>query len=175
MKDALRSFRRLYWRIRLRLFSTSKLFLAGGFSQIARDFEAAEYSYVGPGCLIMSGVSIGRYTMLGPRVCIVGNDHVFDKVGLPVIFSGRPEFKRTDIGRDVWVGAGAIIMCGVRIGDGAIVAAGSVVTKDVEPFAIVAGVPARKIRDRFDSHDKKVAHQVFLNGPAVSRSFCARR
>lgn len=58
--------------------------------------------------------------------------------------------KRTKIGNDVWVGHGAIIISGVNIGDGAVIGAGAVVTKDVAPYAIVAGVPARVIRKRFD-------------------------
>lgn len=54
------------------------------------------------------------------------------------------------IGNDVWIGYGAVVMSGVRIGDGAIVAAQAVVTKDVAPYTIVGGVPAREIRSRFD-------------------------
>jgi acetyltransferase-like isoleucine patch superfamily enzyme len=59
----------------------------------------------------------------------------------------------TEIGHDVWIGNRAIVPGGVSIGDGAIVAAGSVVTKDVPPYAIVGGNPARHIRDRFDEED----------------------
>lgn len=66
--------------------------------------------------------------------------------------SGRPSFHggTVVIGNDVWIGANAVIVRGVNIGDGAIVAAGAVVTKDVEPYTIVGGVPARPIRKRFD-------------------------
>ncbi len=56
-----------------------------------------------------------------------------------------------EVGDDVWVGFGAIVLSGVRIGRGAIIAAGSVVTKDVEPYAIVAGNPAVKVGARFDN------------------------
>ena len=55
-----------------------------------------------------------------------------------------------EIGNDVWIGMNAMILSGVKIGDGAVVGAGSVVTKDVEPYAVVAGNPAREIRKRFD-------------------------
>ncbi|GLQ81463.1 hypothetical protein GCM10007881_49840 [Mesorhizobium huakuii] len=55
----------------------------------------------------------------------------------------------TEIGNDVWIGLRAVIMPGIRIGDGAVVGAGSIVTKDVAPYAIVAGNPARFIRSRF--------------------------
>lgn len=60
-----------------------------------------------------------------------------------------PEAPRTSIGADVWIGAGATVLAGVTIGVGAIVAAGAVVTKDVAPYEIVAGVPARRVRMRF--------------------------
>ena len=96
--------------------------------------------------------------MLGPSVKIIGNDHVFNIPGTPVIFSGRPDFKETCIGRDVWVGANAIVLSGTKIGDGAIVAAGSIVTKDVKAFTIVAGVPAKLIKNRFNSTEEEVFH-----------------
>ncbi len=61
------------------------------------------------------------------------------------------ENHRVSVGNDVWIGAGAMVLDGVRIGDGAVIAAGAVVTRDVEPYAIVGGVPARVIRHRFDA------------------------
>jgi len=60
------------------------------------------------------------------------------------------ELKRTQIGNDVWIGARAIVLDGISIGDGAVIAAGAVVTKDVPPYAIVGGVPAKLIRYRFE-------------------------
>ncbi|MCI8526879.1 DapH/DapD/GlmU-related protein [Lachnospiraceae bacterium 42-17] len=61
------------------------------------------------------------------------------------------EAKGTIIGNDVWIGCGSIIMDGITIGDGAVIGAGSVVTKDVLPYSIIAGVPAKLIRKRFDN------------------------
>lgn len=130
---------------------------------MASDLKAGAYVFVGPNCLVYPGVSIGAYTMLANDVQIVGGDHNFKTPGVPMIFAGREERKNTKIGRDCWIGARSIIMTGVEIGDGAIVAAGSVVTKDVEAYSIYAGVPARKIKSRFDNEEDIERHKRFLN------------
>ncbi|MDA7870457.1 hypothetical protein N9Z58_01205 [bacterium] len=65
---------------------------------------------------------------------------------------------------DVWVGLGAIIMDGVTIGEGSIIGAGSVVTKDVPPYTISAGCPAKKIRDRFLNQSDRIEHSKKING-----------
>ena len=162
MRKLLRKIRRYFWRMRLGLKHVDPTFLAGGKSSINKDLVAGPFSYVAPGCMISSGVEIGAYTMIGPRVMILGNDHVHNVAGKPVIFSGRPEFKKTLIGSDVWIGAGCIIICGVKIGDGAIIGAGAVITKDIAPYSIMVGVPAKFIRQRFDLeqqalHDRMLA------------------
>lgn len=139
-------------------------FNIGGKCKISKDFTAAEYSYVGNNCLIYPGVSIGRYTMLAQNVQIIGSDHNFNKVGVPSTFAGRPKLQKTNIGRDVWIGANAIVMTGVSIGDGSIIAAGSIVTKDIESFAIVGGIPAKFIKKRFNSEKDILCHLDMLNG-----------
>ena len=93
--------------------------------------------------------------MLAHDVMILGGDHNYKVAGIPTVFAGRDVTRPTNIGDDVWVGAGSIIMAGVTIGDGAIIAAGSVVTKDVPPYAIVGGVPAKILRYRFDEGVRK--------------------
>lgn len=147
-------------------------YLAEG-SRISPDFVAREFSYVGPECIVGPKVELGAYSMLGPRVAIVGTDHVFDEPGVPIIFSGRPEMKPTVIERDAWIGCGSVLMAGVRIGRGAIVAAGAVVTSDVLPYEIVGGVPARKISDRFDTDAEREAHDRMLAQAPERRTFCA--
>ena len=164
----------MYWRRRLRLAHVDKTFLAGGFSQISRDFVAGPYSFVAAGCLIYPGVSIGAYTMLGPGVRILGNDHVFDRAGTPIVFSGRPPQKPTRIGSDVWIAAGAIVLCGVTIADGAIIGAGSVVTQDVPAFTVVGGVPARLLRRRFLSEEDERLHRQMLEGPILAGGYPAK-
>jgi len=112
---------------------------------------AGDYVFIGMNAHIYANVQIGHFVMLASNVAIVGGDHRFDVVGVPVRFSGRDgmEDLLTVIEDDVWIGHGCIIMAGVRIGRGAIVAAGAVVTKDVPPYAVVGGVPAKLIRYRF--------------------------
>jgi acetyltransferase-like isoleucine patch superfamily enzyme len=122
--------------------------------------------------VIQSKVRIGRYTMFAQGASVVGADHRMDVVGVPMIFAGRPEIPETIIGDDVWVGFGAVIMQGVKIGSGAIIGATAVVTKDVPPFEIWAGVPARKIGHRFRDTDHQRLHQAMLEGEVVSGIFC---
>lgn len=116
-----------------------------------RGFQAGDYVYLGPCVEISPQVQIGNYSSLSSYVVITGNDHRFDAPGVPIRFSGRPEPVVTHIGHDVLIGHGAVIMRGVTIGNGAVVGAGAVVTKDVPPYAIVAGVPAKVLRYRFDA------------------------
>ena len=115
-----------------------------------------EYSYVGPFSIINTA-SIGRYCSIGPGVIIGTGKHPIDKLSTsPHIyeFSGsKSSFLRVEIGHDVWIGANAIIFGGVKIGQGAIIGAGSVVTKNVMPYEVVCGVPARYLKMRF-SDDK---------------------
>ncbi|MBA4365798.1 MAG: acetyltransferase [Coprothermobacter sp.] len=133
-----------------------------GWSRLASDIKTHEYVYIGPSCTIGPGVEIGAYTMLAPRVAIVGGDHRYDRPGVPTEFSGRAALRRTSIGADVWLGFGCIIIAGVTIGRGAIVAAGAVVTHDVPPYAVVGGVPAKFIRWRFASTDDRAIHDAML-------------
>lgn len=140
-------------------------------SSIHKSLVMGPMGYIGPGADIPSGVVIGKYVMVGPDLLITGNDHNFDRPGTAVIFSGRPAPKNTLIGDDVWIGARVIIMCGINIGRGAVIAAGAVVTKDVEPYAIVGGVPARKIRMRF-TPEQILIHERYLLLSPVEGSYC---
>lgn len=105
--------------------------------------------YLNAGCTILDSakVEIGDGAMLGPAVQIYCAEHHLDPVPRA---QGIEIAKPVMIGRDVWIGGGAILLAGVTIGDGAIVGAGSVVTRDVPPGATVVGNPARAIK-RSDS------------------------
>ncbi len=93
------------------------------------------------------GVNIGDRTLIGYRTQILSSNHTIPQIGEPFPISGD-EHKPIFIGKDVWIGANCIITAGINIGNGVVVAAGSVVTKDVEDFAIVGGVPAKIIKKR---------------------------
>ena len=131
-------------------------------SRISRDIIVGEYAYIGEGAEITSQVVIGNYSMLATAVSIVGGDHNFNLPGVPIVYSGRPIQHKTLIGKDVWIGHRVVVMSGVNIGDGAIIAAGSVVTKDIPPFSIYGGVPAKFMRKRFSDMESEVAHAKML-------------
>jgi acetyltransferase-like isoleucine patch superfamily enzyme len=119
---------------------------------------------------IVYSADIGRYCSMGQRVLVAPFEHPTDWLsshpfafGIDDQFQYAPEyneilspeqfepnFRRTKIGNDVWIGAGAFIRRGVTIGDGAIIAANATVVSDVPPYHIVGGTPARTIRQRFD-------------------------
>jgi acetyltransferase-like isoleucine patch superfamily enzyme len=94
-----------------------------------------------------SSVRIGAETLLAAYCYVVGGGHDFDRVDVPVVQQARPS-RGIVVGPGGWLGAGAIVLDGVTIGPNAIVGAHAVVTQDVPPFAIVAGAPARVVRDR---------------------------
>ena len=110
------------------------------------------HSEIGKFCSIAAGVTIG----LGQHpISQVSSHPAFYSKNQPIIKTFSSEdtfqpFKKTTIGNDVWIGQNASIMDGVKIGNGAIIAAGSVVTSEVAPYAIVGGVPAKLIRFRFE-------------------------
>ncbi|MEZ9282141.1 DapH/DapD/GlmU-related protein [Vibrio cyclitrophicus] len=120
------------------------------------DFEIGDLSYINKNSTL-SDVSIGKYSSISSNCSIGGFEHpIHHFTTHPIIFNSYYGSKRiisvpkkkTIIGNDVWVGHGAIIKQGVIISDGAVVAAGAVVTKNIPPYEIWAGVPAKKINVR---------------------------
>lgn len=134
--------------------------------------KVGRYLFVNIDTVIYGGVDIGRFCTFARHCQIGGDEHPMHYLSTsyfrisrdwfvndPISRSAdqlkhRPFHKKSrggnnTIGNDVWVGAGAIVLRGVNIGDGAVVGAGSIVTKDVPPYAIVAGNPARVVRMRF--------------------------
>lgn len=133
---------------------------------ITNNSRVASYSYIGRNCLIQN-VSIGKFCSIASDVYIGLGRHPTDLISTSTLFYRTKntlglqlvkkdyefnEYAKIEIGHDVWIGTRAIILDGVKIGNGAIIAANSVVTKDVPPYAIVAGVPAKLIKFRFDEN-----------------------
>lgn len=143
-----------------------------GFHNIVYDntllynVSVDDYSYIG-GDSRLSNVSIGKFCSLGPELRIgLGRHPLRLKSTFPGFYTSggyygvkqeykndEPAYERIIIGHDVWIGARAMILDGVTVGTGAVIAAGAVVTKDVPPYAIVGGVPAKIISFRFSEDE----------------------
>jgi len=161
-------FRRL-----LRLF-IRPLFAACGRNVKFNPFDKFTYGtikigdnvYIGQGaCFSASkGLKIGSKVMFGPNVIIRGGNHNTTVLGRYMfdVHEKKPEDDQpVIIEDDVWVGAGAIILMGVTISRGAIIGAGAIVTRDVAPYSVVAGIPARVIRLRW-SEEEIIKHENSL-------------
>lgn len=105
-------------------------------------------SGIGIDCEINGCVKIGNDVMMGPEVVIYTSGHKFERTDIPMWQQGSTEVRPVRIGNDVWIGRRVIIMPGVTVGDGAIIGAGAIVTKDVPAYCIVGGVPAKVIKRR---------------------------
>lgn len=121
------------------------------------DVKLGQGAGIGANCSIPSGVTIGDHGMIGIDVLMFTNEHRHDDLTVPMGLQGRTEIQPIVIGNDVWIGSRSLIMKGVHIGDGAIIAAGSVVTRDVPPYEIWGGNPAHFIKSRLAGKDDENA------------------
>lgn len=112
------------------------------------ELSIGDNSGVGIDCEIYGKVSIGSDVMMGPEVIIYTSGHAHERIDIPMREQGMSEIKPVTIGNDVWIGRRAMIMPGVNIGNGVVIGAGAVVTKDVPDYCIVGGVPAKILKIR---------------------------
>jgi len=133
--------------------------------------------YIGRNSQIECNVDIGNEVLIANNVAFIGRyDHYYQQIGTPIRFASQirdedyewlEKDRFTRIEDDVWIGYGAIILSGVTIGKGSIIAAGSTVTKDVETYSIYAGVPAKKVSDRFENADDLKNHLKLIAGDVL--------
>lgn len=128
-----------------RLGPYATLVAGGGFIRVGRN------SYVGPQAILRGdgGLEIGENALISPQVVMMSAEHIFADPSVPIYQQGETR-RGIMIEDDVWIGAGAKVLDGVRIGHGAVIGAGAVVTRDVPPLAVAVGVPARVLKLRTD-------------------------
>lgn len=125
-------------------------------------------------CNVATNVIFRNNILMAGRVCFVGkNDHTFSTPGELIWNGERGDSGITYIEDDVWICHNATIVGGVTIGKGAIIAAGAVVTQNVPPCEIWGGVPAKKIKDRFNNNTEKDKHIAYLEQIYIY-SFCPK-
>jgi len=171
MKQLLRNLRFYYLiNIKWRRFSFGKNPYIGRlvYMYAKNMIKVGDNFYIGKFSQIECDAEIGDNVIIANRVALVGKyDHHYQQIGVPTRLASKisdPDYswkglnEKVIIEDDVWVGYGAIILSGIKIGQGSIIAAGSLVTKDVEPFSIYGGFPARKIRNRFENEKDLLEH-----------------
>ena len=122
----------------------------GAFLASGKDITIGNNSGIGLGCRVTGPLSIGDDVMMAPGVMIFTQNHETSDLSIPMRLQTAPKYK-VNIGNDVWIGANALILPGITVGNGCIIAAGAVVTHDVPDYAIVGGNPARIIKYRNQS------------------------
>ncbi|MCZ4354184.1 CatB-related O-acetyltransferase [Roseovarius aestuarii] len=141
-----------------------------GSARIREKATVGRFSFVNTRSTVYQGGKVGRYCSIGKNVEVGPFNHPMERISTsPVSYHVHlhfPDFKDTFpshpfdlksgavIGNDVWIGTNAMIMRNVTVGDGAVIGAGSIVTKDVEPYSIVVGTPAQHLRYRFDEQTR---------------------
>lgn len=114
-----------------------------GWIKAGKNLGVSNFSFLAG----QGGLVIGDNVRIGPHVVIYASNHIFTNPRIPIVEQGM-SCKGITIEDDIWIGAGAVILDGVSIGKGSVIGAGTVVTKDIPPYSIAVGVPARVIKKR---------------------------
>ena len=119
-------------------------------ARFGRGVTLGDRSGIGINASIGEQTHIGSDVMMDPDCVIYTRNHRFDRLDIPMREQGYGPVEPVEIGDDCWIGGRVTILPGVHVGNGAVIAAGAVVTKDVPPYAVVGGVPAKIIYNRKD-------------------------
>ncbi|MBN1540999.1 flippase-like domain-containing protein [candidate division KSB1 bacterium] len=119
------------------------------------EIEIGDFSNIGANCRLgtTTRIRFGKHVLLAANCYIGGAQHRFDRLDVPIMRQGYDSRGGVVIEDDVWLGAGVMVLDGVRIGTGCVVGAGSVVTKNLPPYSVAVGVPARIVGNRRDSSE----------------------
>ncbi len=133
-----------------------------------------DYTYTGQFCFIQNS-TLNKFISMAAMIRIGPTNHPYDRPAQHIFayngaaygfgnpdteFLNNRKIRKTEIGNDVWIGHGAVIQSGVHVGDGAVIGSSAVVTKDVAPYTIVGGVPAKPIKDRFPDEIKADLEEI---------------
>lgn len=181
MKIILRSILVLLRRLRTLVIAKINSIEMGNGIHIGKNFRSwstsykiiESYTYIGKNAHFETNFKIGKFCLIANEVAFVGrHDHDYKVIGTPIRFAPWIGSKINPspyteegviIEDDVWIGYRAIIMSGVTIGKGSIIAAGALVTKSVEPYQIVGGNPAKPIASRFLTNSDIVTHEKIIS------------
>lgn len=139
---------------KLRVFWAKRIIRCGNNVNIEKNAHftpgvtVGDNSGIGIDCEVYGPVTIGNDVMMGPEVVIYTSGHRHDRTDITMIEQGSTEKEPVTIGNDVWIGRRVMIMPGVNIGDGCVIGAGAVVTKDIPPWSVAGGVPAKVLKTR---------------------------
>lgn len=117
-------------------------------SSAATQINVGDFCHLGRRNLLSSGqlLRLGDYCLTGPDCRFLGSDHIFNDPFLPYVASGAKQVAVMEVGPNCWFGAGVVVMGNVKIGHGSVIGALTLVTKDIPPFSLVVGNPARVIK-----------------------------
>lgn len=134
--------------VRKYIKSAGKNMNIGRYCKIHKNTTIGDHSGVGFGCEIPNGVTLRSHVMMGPDVLIFTQNHQTADTEIPMREQGMAPLKPVVIGDDVWIGARVCILPGVTIGQGAVIGACAVVSKDVPAYSVAVGNPARVVKKR---------------------------
>ena len=136
-----------------------------------RDITIGNDVYIGPRCYLQSDIEIGDKVLIAANVALINaDDHRYDVVGKTMWDSGRGDANRIVIEDDVWIGHGAVVLSGARVGRGSIVGAGSVVVGNIPSYSIVIPEKAKILRPRFTPEEIESHERLLAGSSRAARS-----